>query len=321
MMQRIFLKNIFLTATTLALAACQMQSNPKNPANQAAQAGKLELSQNKINAEEAGYTWKYPEYPAQYKINPLDNAARGGTFMSGRALAEGGSYAGPWLEGEESRMLPVANPNVNVGDAIVAGLGDKLTTELLPTINESPFQAFLKLREGVQKLGLSALKVNLIDNTGKTFEQELQLDKEALWSLTFALYRKIEPDYKKGIEMSLDPASKGCETADINKCYDGKKLFGSNCSMCHGADGWGRGHSGHKLQPPPANFHEPRRLYNRSEAQLRTALKNGVYGSGMPQWGDKLSERELAHVAAFVRSFSYSSEAPVNPNAGAEGQK
>ena len=112
-----------------------------------------------------------------------------------------------------------------------------------------------------------------------------------------ALYRKAQVDFRTPVTVKLAPSTK----------KNGGLTFG-NCNMCHGADGWGHGHAGLRLQPKPANFHDPRRLYNRSEGKLWGVLENGVYGSAMPQWKDKLSEAEIKSVVSYLRSFSYSTE-------------
>jgi mono/diheme cytochrome c family protein len=275
-----------------------------------------------LTAEEAQYSWRYPSYPEEYKVELGSRDPRNESYLSGRetyyenntkeptqetAVAELGSYAGPWIEGEETELLPVSNPNIPLGQAIERALGAEITPEMRPQLDESPFQAFLKLQK-LERDSSGALRTLLVTLPAtrpgvaqtENAQYEIQLDKEALWSLTYALYRQIEPDYTKPIATQADPSVKA----------NGANIYGS-CNMCHGADGWGRGHSGVSLQPPPANFHEPRRLFNRSETKLRQVLQQGIYGSAMPPWKDKLSDAEINHVVAYIRHFSYSLETPV----------
>ncbi len=293
-------------ALGLILGACSVKSDVNNPAKDSAREGKLEIKPLEITPEEATYQFNYPKYPQQYTVNPLDR-----DYMSGRtdpkdAVAELGSYAGPWIEGAEAELLPVSAPNVILGNQVAKAIGAGITTNMKPTLEDSPLQAFLKVNAGLQRAGIKEVK-NLeftLPASGQKVTTDLPLDKEAVWSLTFALYKQLEPDWRVPIASRLNP---GCET-DKDKCKAGDQLFVANCGMCHGSDGWGRGHSGQALQPHPANFHERRRLYNRSEARLRTVLHQGIYGSAMPPWGDKLSETEINHLVAYVRSFSYTSE-------------
>ncbi len=294
-------------ALLLALDACSIKTSANSPAKEGAQQGKVELRPLDVSPEEATYQFNYPKYPQQYTVNPLDR-----DYMSGRtdpkdAVAELGSYAGPWIEGAEADLLPVSAPNVNLGNTIFKAIGASVTANMKPSLEDSPLQAFLKVRSGLQRAGLKNVK-NLefaLPASGQKVTVDVPLDKEAIWSLTFALYQKLEPDWHAPIASRLNP---GCSPTDKDKCKSGDQLFVANCGMCHGSDGWGRGHSGKMLQPQPANFHERRRLYNRSEARLRSVLHNGIYGSAMPPWADKLSEEEINHLVAYIRSFSYTSE-------------
>lgn len=316
----------------LMLASCSVQVANDSKIKGAAAQGDIRVSDlsarsknnTKVTSEELSYEWNYPKYPQDYKIDLDNRDPNNESYMSNRetvydkstetpqtptALGPLGSYAGPWIEGEESKLLPVSNPNIVLGEALLKVIGSEITDEMKPTLKESPFQAFLKLR----KLGTDAsgklrtvtvvMPANNTKKPGNPVEPAeftVQLDKESLWSITMTLYRAISPDWKTRVPTRADPKI----TAD------GAAVFG-NCNMCHGADGWGLGHSGLKLQPPPANFREPRRLYNRTEEHLRTVLQHGIYGSAMPPWGDQLGDPEIEAVVAYLRHFTYSTEIPV----------
>jgi mono/diheme cytochrome c family protein len=304
----------------LFLGACSIKADSSKIGGQVSLKGDIKLpGAANVTSEEVAYKWNYPKYPEQYKVNPLERTDENGKktdYLNGRELAENGSYAGKWIEGEDVKLLPVGNPNLVTGNLLFDVLKDKITPKMLPTLDESPFQEFLKLREGLKDV-LSPVNVTMnafVEKTvaGKTervpfpVQEPITLDKEALWSLTMALYVKLEPSWRETVPVKLDPTS----LKDKSKQKSGQGTFG-NCNMCHGADGWGKGHSGMTLQPPPANFHEPRRLLNRSENKLRNALKHGIYGSGMPQWIDRLSDAEINHVVAYLRSFTYSVDPPI----------
>jgi mono/diheme cytochrome c family protein len=332
-------KILSLGAVALLLASCSVQvANTSNikAEDTAAGRGRIQISatrggegsrnNNDVTAEELNYAWRYPRFPEEWNIN-LDNRDPNNTdFMSNReavydkstepgarqtetALGPLGSYAGPWIEGEEAKLLPVSNPNIVLGTAILKVIGNEVTPDMRPTLEESPFQVFLKLRKlGTDATGkLRTITVTMpANNTAKPgsplepADFQVQLDKESLWSVTMTLYREISPDWRTPVTTRANAAVKA----------DGAAIYG-NCSMCHGADGWGLGRSGLKLQPPPANFREPRRLYNRTEAHLREVLHHGIYGSAMPPWGDKLNDNEINTVVAYLRHFSYSTENPV----------
>jgi mono/diheme cytochrome c family protein len=339
-MQSHLFRAITLGLAGLMLASCSIKvANDSNIKSGAAARGTISISSdnagvksantNATNAEELDYAWRYPKYPEDYNINLDNRDPNNGTYMSNRetvydnstqtpqqetALGPLGSYAGPWIEGEEAKLLPVSNPNIPLGTAILKVIGSEVTPEMKPILEESPFQGYLKLRGlGTDSAGkLRTITITMPtqnpkkNNAIEDAQYTIQLDKEALWSVTMTLYREISPEWTTRVPVKSDPAS----LTDEKKRKDGAGVFG-NCNMCHGADGWGLGHSGLKLQPPPANFHETRRLFNRSEAHLREVLHHGIYGSAMPPWGDKLGDQEIAVVVAYLRHFTYSTEAPV----------
>ena len=322
----------------LTLASCSVQVANDSKIKGAATQGDIRVSDlsarskntTKVTSEELSYEWNYPKYPQDYKIDLDNRDPNNQSYMSNRetvydkstetpqtqtALGPLGSYAGPWIEGEEAKLLPVSNPNIVLGEALLKVIGAEITPDMKPKLTESPFQAFLKLRKlGTDVTGkLRTVTVVMPANNAKKpgnpvepAEFTVQLDKESLWSITMTLYRAISPDWKTRVVVKADPKS----VTDASRRADGAAVFG-NCNMCHGADGWGLGHSGLKLQPPPANFREPRRLYNRTEANLRAVLHHGIYGSAMPPWGDKLGDPEIAVVVAYLRHFTYSTEIPV----------
>lgn len=95
--------------------------------------------------------------------------------------------------------------------------------------------------------------------------------------------------------------------ADLAK---GSKLFAGYCSRCHGADGTGG------MGPPLAR----RRLRRAADdAGIIDILKNGVPGTNMAAafW---LSDREIAQVAAFVRSLGTRPEESL-PGSPARGRE
>ena len=67
----------------------------------------------------------------------------------------------------------------------------------------------------------------------------------------------------------------------------GKEVFGSNCAACHGGEGGGG--TGPRLAGEQ-ELTDPGAVVD----QIREG------GGGMPPFGDKLSEQELADVSAFV---------------------
>lgn len=77
------------------------------------------------------------------------------------------------------------------------------------------------------------------------------------------------------------------QVVDAGDPAKGKEVFGSNCAACHGADGGGG--TGPALAGEQ-EFTDP--------GVVVEQVREG--GGGMPAFGDKLSEQELADVSAFV---------------------
>lgn len=82
----------------------------------------------------------------------------------------------------------------------------------------------------------------------------------------------------------------------------GRQVYERECAGCHGE---GNGSLG--LHPKPSNFAE----HNYSQARLSEVLFNGVVGTAMPAWRD-LDPRDLAAVAATVKSFSVPDDRPAS---------
>jgi mono/diheme cytochrome c family protein len=79
----------------------------------------------------------------------------------------------------------------------------------------------------------------------------------------------------------------------------GKELFAANCATCHGAAGDGSGLTG------AANFTDQAFISNEDPLGFFQAIHDGVEGSAMPAWGDKLSDDEIWSVINFVWTFAY----------------
>ena len=79
----------------------------------------------------------------------------------------------------------------------------------------------------------------------------------------------------------------------------GSILFARNCAQCHGDTGRGDGPSGVNLRPQPADFlvHVP---YH-GDSTLFGWISNGVQGTGMPAFGDQLTEEERWDLVNFLR--------------------
>ena len=76
----------------------------------------------------------------------------------------------------------------------------------------------------------------------------------------------------------------------------GAAIFRQNCSVCHGANGEGNAGIG------TPNFHDPAVQSSVSDQEMANIIANGK--GRMPAWSGKLSNEQIADVAAYLRSFS-----------------
>lgn len=90
--------------------------------------------------------------------------------------------------------------------------------------------------------------------------------------------------------------------ADDENMVAGVKLYKMNCSVCHGApenpvSGVGRG-----LYPKAPQFmkHSPADM---SEGMIFQITKHGISRTGMPAWGEILSDDEIWKITAFLKNM------------------
>ena len=98
-------------------------------------------------------------------------------------------------------------------------------------------------------------------------------------------------------------------------------IYGANCAVCHGKGGKADGSlytghaSAHELgmspyrndfYPPPANFRDYSRFYNRTDDILVKHIAEGVYPSAMPSWyGRQDKDRNFVFDEPFIRDMVY----------------
>ena len=89
-------------------------------------------------------------------------------------------------------------------------------------------------------------------------------------------------------------------TATVDQLASGKKVFETNCAVCHKADGTG-GHvtiEGMSLDVENLRSNKIKRF---SDEKIIGYIMNGVPDEGMPAFKDKLSEGEMRDVILHIR--------------------
>jgi putative heme-binding domain-containing protein len=85
-------------------------------------------------------------------------------------------------------------------------------------------------------------------------------------------------------------------------------VYNSNCLSCHGVMG-----AGGELGPPLSSGSHPDA--NTSDAVVFRLIKNGVAGTIMPGWSDKLSDDDIWKIALYIRGIrGNAADAPVAGN-------
>ena len=83
----------------------------------------------------------------------------------------------------------------------------------------------------------------------------------------------------------------------------GEVVFKTNCILCHGVKGNGKGRASVMYDPPPANL--TRSDKNDMYKKMIITMGGAAMGrsSVMPQWGLQLKEQEIDDVVAYLRTI------------------
>jgi mono/diheme cytochrome c family protein len=89
---------------------------------------------------------------------------------------------------------------------------------------------------------------------------------------------------------------------------EGKKLYLTYCSSCHGDDGKGDGPAARSLPVKPANHTDGAVMNKFNDKFLLEIIAKGGGAVGkspmMPGWGGQLKENQLRDIVAYVRSIA-----------------
>ena len=134
---------------------------------------------------------------------------------------------------------------------------------------------------------LSVLVLVFLSSAG--LSQDKPKDKDAKAPAEF----KIPPDdVKKTNPVKPDAAS----------ISDGKHLFTSQCAMCHGKDGDGKGDLADDMQLKLPDYRDPAALKDRTDGELFYIITNGK--GDMPGEGDRLAVNQRWNLINFIRSLA-----------------
>jgi cytochrome c oxidase cbb3-type subunit 3 len=120
-----------------------------------------------------------------------------------------------------------------------------------------------------------------------------------------AEYQREMADAAKRFPVNTGAADAVALTALIHNqeaMEQGKKVFTTNCAVCHRADGGGN------IGP---NLTDDYWLHGGSITDIHTVISDGVLAKGMPNWGKMLPPEQVNAVTAYVVSLHGTN--PPNP--------
>ena len=81
-----------------------------------------------------------------------------------------------------------------------------------------------------------------------------------------------------------------------------RPIFQANCAICHGPRGLGDGPAAFTLNPRPVNLqvHVPQH----AEGENLYWISEGVAGTGMPAWKDKLTEEQRWQLVRYLQALA-----------------
>jgi cbb3-type cytochrome c oxidase subunit I len=105
--------------------------------------------------------------------------------------------------------------------------------------------------------------------------------------------------------LSLEEKSSDADIPSPLPGKEARELYAKNCQSCHGPEGGGDGMAARALAPAPTDFRQVRP----GRAAAEEVLADGVPGTAMPSWKDRLTEAQRRLLADYVRSL-YRPSAP-----------
>ena len=105
--------------------------------------------------------------------------------------------------------------------------------------------------------------------------------------------------------IDFEVLERGASIADLER---GRSYYVQLCLPCHGDSGRGDGEWALRMTPRPADLTD-RRTRGQSDETLRAAISDGVAGTAMRGWKDRLSATQIGQVLGYVRHLERSARA------------
>lgn len=82
----------------------------------------------------------------------------------------------------------------------------------------------------------------------------------------------------------------------------GKRMYGYDCAMCHGAKGDGKGDLAADMKAPIVDFRDPKGIQTQTDGELFYIIKNGK--GEMPAEGTRAKPEQVWDMVNYIRSLS-----------------
>lgn len=86
----------------------------------------------------------------------------------------------------------------------------------------------------------------------------------------------------------------------------GKKKYGYDCAMCHGADGNGKGDLAVDMKLKMIDYRDPATLKSVTDGEMFYVIKNG--NGQMPSEADRLKDEDIWNLVNYIRSIPKNSK-------------
>ncbi len=100
----------------------------------------------------------------------------------------------------------------------------------------------------------------------------------------------------------------GAGSSWAQNAAEGKKLYTSYCSTCHGETGKGDGMAAASLPAKPADHTNGAVMNQLSDKFLLEIISKGGSAAGkstfMPSWGGSLNEKQIRDIVAYIRTLA-----------------
>ena len=111
--------------------------------------------------------------------------------------------------------------------------------------------------------------------------------------------QKPTVEYKIPPEAAKQPNPVKASAASIAQ---GKKIYGYDCAMCHGAGGDGKGDLAGDMKLKLPDYRDPAALKDKTDGELFYVIKNGK--GEMPSEGDRAKPDEIWNLVNYIRSLA-----------------